>query len=186
MVYREQRFYVPILNRYIPGVSQRRKGKGSENRRFSEMDAYIVQNILAFAIESATPLQIVQMAAVNKYTASMLTPQVRKQAILDKIIAVIQNSTCNNNTVKILKGPTVAYDINITRDKVSLAGYHIDTKPLRVGYYKNITCYRKFPHTHFKEALKCIIDTRFYTKTRVNKKHIHEDTAKIVQLLNAV
>ena len=139
----------------------------------------IVEDILAMAMNSATPLEKVRLASVNKYTRSFLSPEVRKRAIMDKIKETIKKANCQNNSVKLLQGVTIAFTITLTDKKVRVMGNLIFE-----GTFRIIECSRT-SMTKLDDMLEDIITAAKYTKVRVNKKDVHTDTVKLATLFEA-
>lgn len=150
------------------------------NTNMANLHPYIVEQILDMALKSATPIETVRLAAVNKHTSSFLSQEIRKQALRDKIVTIIKASKCKNNSVKLLQGVTIAFTITVTDKKVRLAGNWIFTYP-----YHCIECNRKSMSPNMLTLLEDIITTAKYTKVQVNKKDVHEDTMNMAAMFYA-
>jgi hypothetical protein len=161
---------------------------------------YIVEEILAMAMKLATPVETVRLAAVNKYTSSFLSPEVRKQAIGDKImedimalspevrkraisdkmIKIIKQAKCKKNSVKLLQKGCVTLTITLTVERILLFGNLNFSDRLQ-----NMECSSKSITPKVKAVLKEIIEVAKYNIVRVNNKDVHDDTLKLAALFKA-
>jgi hypothetical protein len=96
------------------------------------------------------------------------------------MVNIIKRSECNKKSVKLLQGVTIAFTISLTGDKVRLVGNWIFD-----GTYKVIECNRKQMTQNMKAELADILNIAKYTKVRVNKKDVHDDTIKLAAMFTA-
>lgn len=140
----------------------------------------VVDDILEMAFATATPLERMRVAAVNKHTRALLTTADRKHAIVAKMTEAFHRSSCKKASVKLLSGVAIAYTLTFNKDNVILYGNFVPTQP-----QKRVQCNRKKVSNEMRVLLTDIVDRPLYTKARVNSKDQNTDTALLKALFDA-